>query len=382
MAIASPHQYSTEQLRHRRGWQRATLIFVALILITLVIAAFDLDRSVASMFYSPADGWFLDKKPLWQTLHKYGTVPGIIFSIGALLAWLASFYLDGLRSFRKPCLVIVLTAVLAAGLMVNAVLKQYWGRPRPSQTIEYGGQWEYRQIFEPGPPGQGASFPCGHATMGFVFLAAGSFYTRNRFVARSGIAAGILMGGALSAGRIVQGAHFLSDTFWACGIIVIVALLLDAYLPEPRKKAEQSKNRTRKKVLITLGALIAIAIMAGGFMTRRPYYSTRRYALPSPQVATIAIHMNYAAEKVTLIYSDSEKSSLLVDAHGFGWMNVDYKQKLKQQSNSDSDRLDLDLDIAARSYFAELDHALTLTLPTSALTKTEVLLNGEPVESR
>ncbi len=353
------------------------MMLIVLVIITIVINALDLDRSISSMFYTRKQGWFLEDRPLWDALYNYGTIPGIIVSIGALCIWLLSFYKSSLQTWRKPCLVMVLTAVLGAGILVNSVLKQYWGRPRPSQTIEYGGHWEYRTIFNPGLAGQGASFPCGHATMGFVLVAAGAFYSRKKSIAIAGVTSGIVLGGALSAARIVQGAHYFSDTIWAFGLITIVATGLTFYLPDVSQQAAARPAGKRQKLLITSAVIVAIAVMATAFMTRRPFFSTNSYWLQIKSIETIDIQTAIDPERIELFYADVPFSTLRVDAHGFGWMNTDYEEKLSQQQNGSE--LDLQLNIEAKSYFAELDHSLRITLPSSSKERIEVLLNGEPI---
>jgi lipid A 4'-phosphatase len=143
--------------QRRRGWYLTALQMAVLLLVTWLLESFGIDRRLAAHFFRSGAGWYLSKAPVWVWLHDYGTMPGLMLSLGALAVWLAGLYLPGLKAWRKPCLVVVLTTVIGAGLLVNAVLKQYWGRPRPDQTIEFGGNWEYRPIFSPGPPGQGAS---------------------------------------------------------------------------------------------------------------------------------------------------------------------------------------------------------------------------------
>ena len=140
----------------KRAWYLAVLLMAALLLVTMLLAWFDVDRRVAAHFYRPGAGWYLAKAPLWRWLYTYGTIPGLLLTIGALTVYLAGLYVQQLQRWRKPCLLVVLTTVVAAGLLVNAVLKQYWGRPRPDQTTEFGGKWDYRPIFPPGPPGKGA----------------------------------------------------------------------------------------------------------------------------------------------------------------------------------------------------------------------------------
>jgi lipid A 4'-phosphatase len=55
-----------------------------------------------------------------------------------------------------------------------------------------------------------ASFVSGHAAMGFWLMALAWVFRR-----RSWLWAGIVVGCVVSAGRIVQGGHFLSDTVMA-----------------------------------------------------------------------------------------------------------------------------------------------------------------------
>jgi lipid A 4'-phosphatase len=371
------------RFRRRRGWYLAALQMAVLLLATVLLEAFDADRRLASLFFRSGTGWYLAKAPIWVWLHDYGTIPGLVLTLAALAVWLVGLHVPRMKAWRKPCLLVVLTTVIGAGLLVNAVLKQYWGRPRPDQTIEFGGKWEYRPIFSPGTPGQGASFPCGHCTMGFVFLAMIGFRRQNKALAVGGVVVGIVLGVLLSAARIVQGAHFLSDTIWALGIITMTLAVLDAYLApadgQDHRIVEGPVDRSRR-MWITTAAVIGALLMAGGFLTRRPYYNTMVYALPSiSTVDVVRIRINADPERVGVRYDDLPEGRLQVDAHGFGWLKFDYRMGFNTQVVGRT--LDISLDVKARSYFAELDHALTLTLPRNAGHPAEVVVNGRRVDS-
>ena len=366
-----------------RRWRILAVQFGLLAAVTVVLTALDVDRRVAAHFYHPDQGWFLDKEPLWRWLHAYGTIPGILMTLAALLVWLAGFYMRALARWRRPCLVVVLTTFLAAGLLVNAVLKQYWGRPRPSQTIEFGGKWEYSPIFPPGTPGKGASFPCGHCTMGFVFLAMAAFRRQSKALAYGGVAAGVVLGVLLSAARVVQGAHFVGDTIWSLGIVGMTATALALYLPRPE---QQTAGRRSKPVSpwtrawITIGVMTAAVAMIIGFMTRRPYYNTMIYPLDLPaSVASIHIRINQDPESVSVRFEQRNDGRLKVDAHGFGWLKFDYQMGFGTRVEQHT--LNITLHVEARSYFAELDHALALTLPANAKGRVKVLLNQQTVQS-
>ena len=367
----------------RRGWYLFALQLALLLLVTGLLEAFDVDRRLAARFFIPGAGWYLAKEPLWAWLHAYGTIPGLVLTLGALAVWLAGLHVPGLKAWRKPCLLVVLTTVIGAGLLVNAVFKQYWGRPRPDQTIEFGGKWAYRPVFSPGPPGKGASFPCGHCTMGFVFLAMIGFRRHKKALAVGGVAAGIVLGVLLSAARIVQGAHFLSDTIWSLGIIAMTFTLFDAYLGAPTadayQAAEASVNRSRK-IWITAAAVIGALLMTGGFLTRRPYYSTMVYPLtPVTAIEEVRIRINADPERVVVRHTASPAGQLQVDAHGFGWLKFNYRMEFDRRVVGRT--LELSLEVKARSYFAELDHALTLTLPRDMDHPVKVMVNGRFVDS-
>jgi lipid A 4'-phosphatase len=359
-----------------RGWRLLALQFALLLLITGVFTWFDLDRSISSRFYNPDHGWYLARQPLWDWLYRYGTIPGIIFTLTALLVWLASFAMPRLQAWRRSCLIVILTTVLAAGFLVNSVLKQYWGRPRPSQTISYGGNWEYRPIFPPGTPGKGAAFPCGHCTMGFVFLAAAGFHQRSRLLSIGGVVTGLTLGSLLSAARVVQGAHFTNDAIWSFGVVGMTATALILYLPKSgaaRRNSSQTQKSKGRKLLLLSGGLLAIGLVAGGFLTRRPYFNTTTYPIDLPaDVTSIQVVMNSDPESFKVTYQDDKAARLRVDAHGFGWINFDYRQQFASQRDGHTLRLELKYETG--SYFAELNHSLALVLPETVRQHIEVKL--------
>jgi lipid A 4'-phosphatase len=358
------------------GWKLLAIQFALLLLTTIMFTWLDVDRTISGYFYTPEQGWFLARQPLWHWLYRYGTIPGIVFTLATLLVWLASFFTPRLQDWRRPCLVVILTTVLAAGFLVNSVLKQYWGRPRPSQTVTYGGNWDYRPIFPPGTPGKGASFPCGHCTMGFVFLAAAGFHRRSKLLSIGGVTTGLALGTLLSAARVVQGAHFTSDAVWALGVVGMTATALMFYLPQTGttgQRAARPARSARRKLLLMTAGLLAIALVAGGFLTRRPFYRTYTYPFDlTPEISRIELAINADPETFKVEYLDNQPAELQVDAHGFGWINFVYQLRFSSQPAGDT--LRLELQHATGSYFAELDHALALTLPETVRDRLEVKL--------
>jgi membrane-associated PAP2 superfamily phosphatase len=209
-----------------KGWIFLTAMTTALLLLSWIIIELDLDRRIAAHFYDPSEGWYLADKQPWRWLYRYGTIPGLLLSLTAVTGWFWSLATPRIKYLQRYFLIIVLTAILGPGVLVNGILKNYWSRPRPRQVEEFGGQWNYRHPHQPGIPGKGKSFPCGHCSMGFLFCSLMVFRRHKAWLAYTGGAFGLLLGGLLSAARIVQGAHFLSDTLWSMGILLMLPTAL------------------------------------------------------------------------------------------------------------------------------------------------------------
>lgn len=198
----------------------------------------DLDIAIENIFYSPVDGWvWADSQP-YKFLYNFGILPGLIIAVLALVVFIASYGLPKFQKYRKRALFLVLLMVLGPGLTVNVIFKSHWGRPRPRQIEQFGGNSTHLPVWCPGSAGQGSSFPSGHAAVGFYLLAP-FFFLRNQhrrwatvFLA-IGVGYGLLMG----LGRMIQGAHFASDVLWSGGFIYFCGLSLDLIILRHRENS-------------------------------------------------------------------------------------------------------------------------------------------------
>lgn len=126
--------------------------------------------------------------------------------------------------------VLFMLAVLALGpgLVVNAVFKEHWGRARPRDIAQFGGTRTFTPAFVISDQCErNCSFPSGHASLPFAFAALGFLLRRRRWAVYAGAAA---FGGLVGFGRIVQGAHFLSDVVFSGVFVFLVAYLLAHYV--------------------------------------------------------------------------------------------------------------------------------------------------------
>lgn len=365
-----------------RGWLLLSSITIGLLAASWIIIELDLDRRISALFYDETTGWFLGDKQPWDWLYHYGTIPGLILGIGSLLAWFWSFSSTKLKQLHRYFLVIVLTAILGPGVMVNGILKNYWSRPRPRQVEEFGGQWIYRHPHQPGIPGKGESFPCGHCTMGFLFCSLMIFRKKNYWLAYGGAATGLILGSFLSIARIVQGAHFLLDTLWSMGILLMLPIalyLLIIKFPGNTVHASQPMTRTRKLFLWMAFALCLI-VMTGGFLLHRPFYKDHHIPFKLPINATqMRIEFDKEIEHGTVKFVADAMPHIIVNARGFAWIGAKHRVHRNQRYNESIGRLTLELQSREKGYFSELSHELQVRLPVKFKKDIKIELAGETI---
>jgi lipid A 4'-phosphatase len=217
------------ELNNRIFWFFALPISMAVIL-SAIIGWTDADLKMARLFYTPGKGWLIGQEILWYLLYHYGNIPGVILAVGGFFVFVISFLRKELRPYRKIGLFLAIFMMLGPGLVVNTVFKDHWGRPRPSDTVNFGGTMQFHQVWEIGKAGQGESFPSGHAAVGF-FLVAPFFILEktHRKVAFACLCLGIVFGFFMGAGRIIQGGHFLTDVIWS-GLFTYLTGITLAYV--------------------------------------------------------------------------------------------------------------------------------------------------------
>lgn len=190
-------------------------IWLALLSIGVFIGFPTLDLKISGLFYSSQQGFWL-KEHLFNQLIRY--VFGYSYLLWlALLIGLAIYYQRrGWYACRKKCIFLILAMLIGPGLIVNALIKNNsTGRARPAQVIEFGGQHAFTPPFQyAGVCHRDCSFVSGHAAIGFYTMALGWVLASRAF-----LFAGIALGGLISFSRIMEGAHFFSDTLFAFWVV-------------------------------------------------------------------------------------------------------------------------------------------------------------------
>jgi lipid A 4'-phosphatase len=114
----------------------------------------------------------------------------------------------------RAVLFLILSLVLGPGLLVNAVLKDHWSRPRPGMVTALGGDMAFKPWWDPrGACPANCSFVSGE-TSSAVWLAAPALLAPVpwRYAALGGVA---VYAAAIAFMRVLLGGHFLSDVIFA-----------------------------------------------------------------------------------------------------------------------------------------------------------------------
>jgi len=267
------------------------VVLALLAAVTLTAWATPLDLAAARLFHAPCCGWPLSEQPFWRLVYRYGVFAGVLLAAASLvLLTLTYWYPARLHRWRRPALFLVLVVALGPGLLVNVILKDHYGRPRPREVVELGGQERFLPVGVPGGDRQAKSFPCGHCSMGF-YLATPWLVLRRRRprAARAFLAAGLAFGLVLGAARMMAGGHFLTDVVWAGGLVWLVALalrhLLDLDREDPPPLAlEDARARGRARLATALSGG-ALALLTAGALVATPYVSAKTFTRSAAQVA-------------------------------------------------------------------------------------------------
>ena len=237
----------------RNGLIAVILPMLVVMLATAWFRSTDADLAVCRQFYSHhGNEWPLGQHPLSQALYHYGPWPALAIGIGGLGIAILGLFLKQLQKYISGGLFLAGVLALGPGLIIFAVSKPAWNRPRPCLVREFGGRYDFVPVGDWGERQDSKSFPSGHAAMGFYLITpAFLLYRRRRRWAIGflvlGLAYGMLIGGV----RIAQGGHFPSDVLWSAAIIYFSAVFLHiAWQCIARHLGERLSNERSAQALI------------------------------------------------------------------------------------------------------------------------------------
>jgi lipid A 4'-phosphatase len=222
-----------ETIRGRESLIAWTGLVAAAAIAAIFIAFPGLDLFFSSLFHVPGRGFPAESDRTVQTVRYLWRLSAWTVVIGAGALLLASALLGRPRLLgigRAALVFFLLLQGLGPGLVVNAVLKDNWGRARPSQVVEFGGAKRHDPALLPTDQcGRNCSFVGGEAAYAFSFMALG-FLPGPARRKRAWFAFGAAFGVAVSAVRVAQGGHFVSDCVFAGFLMLLIGWALHALL--------------------------------------------------------------------------------------------------------------------------------------------------------
>jgi len=131
----------------------------------------------------------------------------------------------GYNFSMKNILFVWLTLITNLILIINLFLKNFWGRPRPEDVLEFGGKHDFSSWYQISDAcSSNCSFVSGDAAVGFSLIVL-YFVTDNlKYIYLS-----IIFGFLLGIVRIAEGGHFLSDVIFSAIIVLFFSLVIKKY---------------------------------------------------------------------------------------------------------------------------------------------------------
>ena len=216
--------------------------FLTAVVLTLVFSILftvypEIDLYVSRLFYDAQEGFFLKKSSvvifLYDSIEVF--VPAFIFFCFAGLFFIRIRKKTYFGLGYAGILYLLIALALGPGLIINGILKEFWGRARPSTVAEFGGKLDFTPALVPSDQcHSNCSFASGHASAGFFPMALAFAFPRNK---KKFLAAGIIYGCLAGFARIAQGGHFFSDVVFAGLIVYLLSWLLRIFFDRLTGKA-------------------------------------------------------------------------------------------------------------------------------------------------
>jgi lipid A 4'-phosphatase len=198
------------------------LIALAIAIVTGLVFGFypELDLRVARYFYGFQDTnhntFAFRIYPPLMLARDVGLWIGTLLVVPAVAALVIKLILPRRKLLMpgRAVVFLIATMALAPGLLVNVLLKDHWGRPRPIDVMQFGGNEHFVAWWDPrGDCPGNCAFVSGDVAGAFWTIAPVALAPPQwRAVA---YCAAIALGAGMAAIRVMAGAHFPSDVIFA-----------------------------------------------------------------------------------------------------------------------------------------------------------------------
>lgn len=201
----------------RIRWRYVLLLFL------LVAVSPMLDIGISTMFYNNGQFYF-QSGGLPFIMRKALPLLLVLIGMGVFAVWFWGLWrgkwLWGINT--RIMLFVFGSQVVCVGL-INSVFKLIWGRARPYEIVEFGGNKQFT------PPmiisnqcNWDCSFISGHTVISFWALALALLVPHQ--YRKKAIIIALVFGIIMAMARVIQGFHFISDVVFGAAITIAIVL--------------------------------------------------------------------------------------------------------------------------------------------------------------
>jgi membrane-associated PAP2 superfamily phosphatase len=242
----------------------------------------DLDVRIARLFYAMGPisfGLRVDPFLMWVRdaalwLEAALAVPAAVALIAKIIVPRTRMLLPG-----RAVLFLLSTLVLAPGLFVNTLAKDNWGRPRPIDIPQFGGDEPFMPWWDPrGVCPKNCSFVAGDPSGAFWTLAPAALAPPAWRALATGAA--FAFGTGIGLLRMSAGAHFFSDVVFSGVFTFLIIWTVHGLIYRwPRTRfSDRAVERAIERVMLPIDAFFDKAIRRLLARRREPSGDERRAA--------------------------------------------------------------------------------------------------------
>ncbi len=228
-----------------------------------------LDLAVASYFHS-----FVESKRNFFAFRIYPPlmlardvgiwIPAVLVA-PAIAALVGKLIMPRRRMLisARAAVFLISTLALAPGLMVNVVLKDHWGRPRPIDILQFGGDKHFVSWWDPrGECANNCSFVSGDVSGAFWAVAPAALAPPQWRALAYGAA--LAFGTGMGVMRVMAGGHFVSDVIFAGVFTYLIVWLVYALIYRwPRTRLTDRSIERALERIATPGADFIAGLFGG-----------------------------------------------------------------------------------------------------------------------
>lgn len=207
--------------------RRPVLTLLALtVLVSIPLVLFpEIDIAVSRLFYVEGRGFIGESTPFLIVIREVGKDAVRLISLVILISLLVPLLIARVRFLLPPRAALFLFTSLVAGpgIIVNAILKEHWGRARPRSITEFGGSLDFSRPWEiVSQCDSNCSFVSGEGSVAIWFLALAMIVPLKWRLPTALVL--FVLATIMSVNRIAFGGHFFSDVLigWMLMLSVVV----------------------------------------------------------------------------------------------------------------------------------------------------------------